>query len=192
MISSISSSSSQALNLLQNYASDTTTSTQKTDRAAKPPRPEDMFKTMDTNGDGSVTESEFETALKKMQENGAPPPPLPGGGPAPSAEEMFKKVDSNSDGQITLDELKADIESRAKHGPGGGASASSSSGMSSTDLTDLFKSLDTNSDGQIGKAEFKTLLEAMNTLRNQQASSTYDTGGTTSSTGDSSQIVGWA
>ena len=60
----------------------------------KPPSPEQIFKKLDTNGDGFLSLAEFK-ARPKAQENPA------------RAEAVFKKIDTNGDGKISLDELKA-------------------------------------------------------------------------------------
>ena len=69
------------------------------DAPAKPdkpkhPNPEEMFKTLDTNSDGSLSLDEFK-ASPKAQKNPA------------KAEERFKKMDTNSDGSVSLEEFKA-------------------------------------------------------------------------------------
>lgn len=60
--------------------------------------PEAMFKRLDKNGDGKLTETEF---LGKRT-----------GEEAEKAKAQFKRLDKNSDGAVTLEEYKA----RAKKG----------------------------------------------------------------------------
>jgi len=59
--------------------------------------PEERFKKLDTNGDGSLTLDEFKA------------------GPMGKHEDIFKKMDANSDGKVTLEEYKA---FRPQHAPG--------------------------------------------------------------------------
>lgn len=74
----------------------------------KHPSAEQIFKKLDTNGDGFLSLAEFK-ARPKAQENPA------------RAEAVFKKIDTNSDGKISLDELKAfrAAHRHGAHGKGG-------------------------------------------------------------------------
>lgn len=56
--------------------------------------PEEMFKKLDKNGDGSISKEEF------LASPGAKKDPA-------KAEERFKKLDKNGDGKLSLDEFKA-------------------------------------------------------------------------------------
>ena len=56
--------------------------------------PEEMFKKMDTNGDGSVSKDEFMAGPRAKQD------------PA-KAEERFKELDKNNDGKLSPEEFKA-------------------------------------------------------------------------------------
>ncbi len=71
----------------------------------KHPKPEEVFKKLDTNHDGSLSLEEFKAGPKAKQD------------PA-KAEEIFKKMDKGGDGKVTLEEFK-----QAHHpphdGPGG-------------------------------------------------------------------------
>ena len=136
MISSIGSSSQTDItSLLQSNSN-----AQKA-QGRKPPSAEDMLKEMDTDGDGSVSETEFAESMEKMKKNdGTQPPPPPPNGEPPSTEEMFAKIDSDSDGKITLEELQADMESRKTDQP--------DQSNQSPDISELFGKLDSDSDGQ--------------------------------------------
>jgi hypothetical protein len=64
------------------------------DKADKPkPTPEEVFKKLDANSDGSITEAEF---VGKKE-----------GDKAAKAKEVFAKRDTNKDGKITLEEFTA-------------------------------------------------------------------------------------
>ena len=66
--------------------------------------PEEIFKKLDTNNDGSLSLDEFKAGRMAQRD--------------PSkAEEMFKKIDTDSDGKVTLEEFKA---FRPQRGPRGG------------------------------------------------------------------------
>ena len=186
MISAIGSSTSQTD--LASLLRSSSANTQRTrEQGNKPPDPTEMFKSMDTDGNGSVDKNEFTTAMEKMKESqgSQPPPPPPGGGEPPSAEELFAKIDSDSDGQISLAELQTDFESRKpENAPSSG---------NEPDLSELFDKLDSNSDGQIGESEFKKLLETMEQVRQQQTGPTYGNGTSSSSTSSgTTSLLGYA
>ncbi len=60
----------------------------------KRPNPEEAFKKLDTNTDGTLSLDEFKASPRGKKD------------PA-KAEEAFKKMDKDSDGKVTLDEFKA-------------------------------------------------------------------------------------
>ena len=65
--------------------------------------PEEIFKKLDTNGDGVLSLDEFKAG------------PVGKKDPA-KAEEIYKKMDTKGDGKVTLEEFKAH---RPPHPPGG-------------------------------------------------------------------------
>jgi len=67
--------------------------------------PEEIFKKLDANGDGTVSLDEYKAG------------PMGKKDPA-KAEEKFKKMDTDSDGKLTLEEFKA---GHTPHAPGAGA-----------------------------------------------------------------------
>ena len=143
----------------------------------KPPDPaqmqEKLFKTLDSNTDGSVSKDELNTALTAAKESDnsltididelfsqldanadgnlssdetaalLPPPPPPPGQP-PSSEELFGALDSNGDGSIDTDELSV-LASQA------GAATSSDA------LSELFSQLDADGSGGIDTEELSAL-----------------------------------
>jgi hypothetical protein len=101
-----------------------------------------LFSKLDTDGDGQISKSEFETAL-----TGA-------GASTSNADALFAKLDANGDGSISQSEL-----AKASHGHhhhmhgGGGAQGSGSSGqsadslLSSTDASGATTQTAANADG---------------------------------------------
>ena len=89
----------------------------------RPPSPENLFKELDTNGDGALSKEEFVGGMeKRRQQHHKPPkgesdgqsrppkPPSDGGEHRPKGlkpDEAFTKADANNDGKLTLDEMKA-------------------------------------------------------------------------------------
>jgi hypothetical protein len=71
--------------------------------------PEQMFKRLDTDGDGKLSAEEF----KKIAERGQ------GRVTTEMADRMFTRLDKNKDGSLTLDELKEVGAGRGKRKPGG-------------------------------------------------------------------------
>jgi hypothetical protein len=74
----------------------------------------DLFGLLDTNGDGQISKSEFESDL------GA------GGTNIANADSVFSKLDTNGDGSVSLDELSSALKGKGHgghhhaHGAGGG------------------------------------------------------------------------
>ena len=76
----------------------------------------DLFSKLDSNGDGQISKSEFESNL------GA------GGTNTANADSVFGKLDTNGDGSVSLDELSAGLKGKGggghghhhTHGAGGG------------------------------------------------------------------------
>lgn len=92
------------------------------------PNPDEIFKKLDTNGDGVLSKEEFAAGLKKLEEFrhhrpfGPMNPGMPGmpgrmdgdHGPQfgpphrpmrPSVSQLFERFDKNSDGKLTKDEV---------------------------------------------------------------------------------------
>jgi Ca2+-binding EF-hand superfamily protein len=138
--SQISPSTMSALIAAQSQSSNATTAA----TAASPSNAlNDLFAQLDADGDGNITQSEFENAL------GA------GGTNLAQADDVFRKLDQNGDGSVGLEELSSAMRGRGSHhhhhhiaGSGGSSNAGGSDsdpllqalqGASSTSLT--------NSDG---------------------------------------------
>lgn len=64
-----------------------------------------LFSQVDTNGDGSISESEFENALGSA------------GADKTQADDLFSKIDTNGDGSISTDEMHSAMQKA--HGGGG-------------------------------------------------------------------------
>jgi Ca2+-binding EF-hand superfamily protein len=90
----------------------------------------ELFSSIDTNGDNAVSTDEFDAALENAKPPMGPPPPDP-----------FASADTNQDGTIDKTEMAAAL------------------GQSSSDVDELFSSIDTNSDNAISTDEFKAAME---------------------------------
>ena len=65
---------------------------------------QDLFSQIDANGDGQISQSEFESAL------GA------GGTNTAAADNVFSQLDTNGDGNVNIDELKSALKGAGHHG----------------------------------------------------------------------------
>jgi EF-hand domain pair len=130
--------------LIQAQSQSGTANTAPTDpsRALK-----DLFSQIDGNGDGSISKSEFESAL------GA------GGTNLAAADDVFNKLDANGDGSVTLDEMKSALQGAGHHGGhhhmhAGGSDGSNDQAGGDSNTDPLMQALNgasstsvTNSDG---------------------------------------------
>ena len=102
-----------------------------------------LYNSFDTYTSGSLSESEFETAMKQ-----APPPPPPppggGGGMGSSTEESqtFSELDTNQDGVVSAEEL----------------AAARPEDVTEEMAANLFKSLDTDGSGGLTETEYAAKL----------------------------------
>mgnify|MGYP000072983836 CR=1 FL=1 len=115
-----------------------------------------MFKSIDSNDTGSITEDQLSSFMEK---NAPAQGPGPGGGPQ-DASDIFSKIDSDSDGSVSLDEF---VSGRPK-------------GMSEEDATTLFNSIDTEGTGSISEEQFAEKLKEQS-----QTSGAASTDGSSSS-----------
>jgi hypothetical protein len=70
------------------------------------PNPEEVFKKLDANGDGSVSLEEFKAGPAGQRD-------------AAKAEEIFKKIDADGNGNVSAEEFKAHRPPPRGGGPGG-------------------------------------------------------------------------
>lgn len=82
-----------------------------------------MFKTVDTNGDGAISKSEFNAYYAKHN------------------AKHFKEMDANKDGKITPEEMQGSSRQRMEHSAG------------TTHLDQRFYTADANHDGGLDKTE---------------------------------------
>jgi Ca2+-binding EF-hand superfamily protein len=100
---------------------------------------EARFNALDSNGDGTVSQSELESAF-------AAGPPSP-----PSASDIFKQADSDGNGSLSLDEFKAEIASHHHHDGGGPSDGT---------IENRFNAMDSNGDGAISQSELESAFAA--------------------------------
>ncbi len=111
------------------------------------------FATYDANGDGAVTEAEFNTIQsQRMASRAASGRPMPGAANAPT----FAEFDQDADGKLTAAELTAgqQAQRQASPGAGQGAGAGRGAGAGGTGMNPpAFSDFDANADGCINAAE---------------------------------------
>jgi Ca2+-binding EF-hand superfamily protein len=121
------------------------------------PSVDDIFSKLDTDGDGSITQSEFAAGDKAHgQPHGGPPPMMAGMRNMSSADflkQLFSDADTNGDGKITKDELTQVMANT----PEGGSS-----------VDDIISKLDTDGDGSISQSEFLAGSQADQQTQNLQ------------------------
>ncbi len=114
----------------------------------KGPGVDEIFNKVDTNGDGTIDETEDKAAFEQMQKNG------PAGGPpdpTKMASDLFKLVDTDTDGKITKDELTQVLSQR----------------NSNLSVDDIIKNVDGDEDGTITESELSEALKGA--FENMQA-----------------------
>ena len=108
-----------------------------------------LFNSVDTNGDGQISQSELESAFTT------------GGGTASQADAFFSKLDSNGDGSVSKGELAAGLQ-QAHHGhhhhaaPPGGAG-------SGDPLAALLQAIDGSATAADGTAQSATSADGSTT-----------------------------
>ena len=103
------------------------------------PNLDDLFSTIDTDGNGTISESENEAQLKAMGPVGPPDP-------SRMAKMMFEKADTNGTGQITKSQLLDSLQSGRQD---------------STALASLFDGADSDGDGVISQTDLQSSLTAL-------------------------------
>jgi Ca2+-binding EF-hand superfamily protein len=105
------------------------------------PSADEIISAFDTDGDGAISESEFNTVQDQQTQGagGPPPPPMGNISSEEFAKQLFANSDTDGDGLLSADELSA----MAAKGPEGGASAE-----------ELMTKLDTDGDGSVSESEF--------------------------------------
>ena len=134
---------------------------------------DDVFSQLDADGDGSLTQAEFDAgrpsgaageAGRGMQAMGGMPPP-PGGPDGASASAnsttTYDALDTNKDGEVSLTERLA----------------GSPSSVEQDAITALFNAIDTDGDASISASESRTFIEQLTSQLQQPPSqaSTSDT-----------------
>lgn len=111
-------------------------------RGYSPQSVQDLFITLDKDGDGLITKEEMKYAFSNnlSTKTNKRPPVVINKDYGGDVDSVFDSIDVNSDGSISYDELRTYLEG---------------SGYSSLSMTNLFTSLDTNTDGEISREEFK-------------------------------------
>ncbi len=190
MISSIGSNSSSLYEyLMQLRASGSSTSSTSSTSTT-----DDLFSKIDTSGDGTVSEDEFNTFRSEMEaqfKNSVMTSKYDSTGAATSTDDLFSKVDSDGDGTVSEDEFGMFRSAMESHGapPPPPPPDSSASSSSSSSIDDLFGKIDTDGDGTVSEDEFGTFLAGMeaaieNVLLQGQDSTSIDSDTSVGSTAE--------
>jgi Ca2+-binding EF-hand superfamily protein len=139
-----------------------------------PPTPDfsQMVSDGDTDGDGTLSEVEFTTAMQARRQS-PPPPPPPQAQESDSTEESdsasqsiadaVASLDTNGDGKLSSDELLAAYKAKQTSPTDGtDTDASSDSSASTTaadpDFASLISAIDTDGDGLLNTDEVTSLV----------------------------------
>ncbi|HEY4247445.1 MAG TPA: EF-hand domain-containing protein [Lacunisphaera sp.] len=162
-----------------------------------------IFDNADSNGDGSIDSSEFDSMVQNSPRLGNSLSSLVtnADGSKATPDQIFKAVDTDGDGKISVDELKGAMKTAHTHGHGGhhrGAppvsndnssddSSDSSTNTISSTINQIFKLLDTDGDGQVSSTELGAAMSSLSAASGPANSSSGSSGNTsTSSDGSSS------
>jgi Ca2+-binding EF-hand superfamily protein len=107
---------------------------------------QNIFNTLDQNGDGKVTKDELQSAFASRQSAGA------NSSQGPSLDDLFSRIDTNGDGSIDESENDAFLESAAKNRQPQGPPDPSQIAKK------LFEKADTDGDGKLTKSELAAAL----------------------------------
>jgi Ca2+-binding EF-hand superfamily protein len=145
---------------------------------------------MDTDGNGKVSKSEFETMLSKTGSTSSSS--TSSASDISTLDDMFSQIDTDGDGSISQSEDETWWQKISQGGqqgppPADSTSASSLSSISSSassSLMDLFSTVDSNGDGTISDAEEQAYISSIQSMIDQmkQACATYAAQDTTSAT----------
>jgi Ca2+-binding EF-hand superfamily protein len=110
-----------------------------------------LFQQLDQDGDGTISQSEFQTGLQKLTQ---------GDGTAADLGKLFAALDTNQDGVIDQSEQVAAAKTMANAMENQPPPPPPPQAGISTDLLQaLFKKLDQDGDGAISQSEFQTGLK---------------------------------
>jgi Ca2+-binding EF-hand superfamily protein len=125
-----------------------------------------LFAELDTDGNGQISQAEWDAHEAKMAAHRHPSP-----------EKMFTLADTDKDGYISKDELKTAMENLPARPDG-----------KSVNIDDLFTKMDTDGDGKISKSEFADFHKKMATHMRPNEDTTSSSSSVNSSNPDSSSI----
>jgi Ca2+-binding EF-hand superfamily protein len=110
-----------------------------------------MFAKVDTDGSGSVSETELSTMLDDVSKKT--------GTSLGDSKELFSKMDSNADGQLSSAELDAGMKALMPPPSTMEFAQSHTLGGSNNSQDDRFAKVDTDGDGAVSKDEFQALSD---------------------------------
>jgi Ca2+-binding EF-hand superfamily protein len=126
-----------------------------------------LFKKVDSDSDGSITKTEFESAVSSMADSQSLS--------TDEADALFTKLDTSGDGTVDESEMMAALktagEQRRAHMHGHRHQQDGGPDFSQM-AQDLIKNIDTSGDGTISKTEFSAAVSALSGNRETSSTST--------------------
>ncbi len=145
------------------------------------PKPEDIFKKMDTDGSGGVSKEEFESAFVQISQKGDQAASTDSSALKAKADAIYAKMDSDGDGSLSASEFQTAAKSQeaqhsqggerahgGHHGTGGGGASAAASGSQKT-----YDPADTNKDGVVSTQEAAVYKALQAKQQAQEAVKTY-------------------
>lgn len=102
-----------------------------------------LFSSLDADGDGTISQSEMETALSNSDKT--------------KVDSVFSQLDADGNGSISTDELKSGVKQAMA-----GHHHHDKTASDDTSLDQIFSSLDTNGDGTVSQSEMEASLSNSN------------------------------
>ncbi len=115
-----------------------------------------LISAMDTNGNGTVSQSEMESYIQGL------------GGTQAQADSLFSGLSQNGSGELTSSQLASDLQSAGASHRGHGHHHHHGSGASGSDVASkLTQAMDTNGDGSTSQSELENFVTSLGGTTNQ-------------------------
>ncbi len=122
--------------------------------ARSAPDPEQMFKRVDTDGSGGISQAELETMAQDMSLKT---------GQSIDTEDAFTTYDADGDGELSNEEMQTFMEASMQQGVGMLRMAGGPPPAQAEDADNVIDQYDTDGDGVLSSAELQAYLDEQST-----------------------------